>query len=402
MQPDPAPTLEAVLAPLTVDTFLADYWGRQFVHIPGAAGRFRSLFEWDAVNYQLDNQPLGAGRVRIVGPQGEVPEADFTREITGFAGETRRFVDGRSAAALLANGASLILNGVNQIHPPVRRLAEEFERGFGDTATVNAYIGFTNSRGFDVHWDDHEVFVLQIHGHKQWRVLGRSTEAPLFRDLLTDDAPPQDLLWEGMIEDGDLLYLPRGFWHAAQAVDGPTAHLSIGIDCSTGLDLLRWLTRELRTSTAFRTDLPRFGSVEERRRLSSQLLVEIQRRWTDDLISEYLAANDAASVSYAGAGLPSSVTLDPDDTVLRWLPPRDVELQVETVLGRFMEFSAHGREWHLPRRSEPLLRMLVARRAVRLREAIAELEGKLDRDEVFFYIGRWMADGLVEAGNERK
>jgi hypothetical protein len=387
---------------LTVDAFLADYWGRQFVHIPGAAGRFRSLFEWDAINRQLDNQPLGARRVRIVGRQGEVPEAGFTRETTGLAGEALRYLDGRSAAALLADGASLILNAVNQIHPPVKRLAEEFERRLGDTATVNAYIGFTKSRGFDVHWDDHEVFVLQIHGHKQWRVWGRSTEAPLFRDLLPDDAPPQDLLWEGMIEDGDLLYLPRGFWHAAQAVDGPTAHLSVGIDCSTGLDVLRWLTRELRTSTAFRTDLPRFASVEERRRIGSQLLAEIQQRWTDDLIGEYLAANDAAPVSYAGAGLPASVTLDPEYTVLRWLPPRDVELQVETALGRFMELSCHGREWRLPRRSEPLLRVLVERREVRLRDAIAELAGKLDRDEVFLYIGRWMAAGLVEAGKERE
>lgn len=385
---------------MTVDAFLADYWGRQFVHIPGTAGRFRSLFEWDAINRQLDHQPVGAGRIRMIGPQGDVPQADFTRETKGLAGEALRYFDGRSAAVLLADGGSLILNAVNQIHPPLKRLAEEFERRFRDAVMVNAYIGFTKSRGFDVHWDDHEVFVLQIHGRKQWRVWGRSTEAPLFRDLMPDDAPPQDLLWEGILEDGDLLYLPRGFWHAAQAVDGPTVHLSVGVDCRTGLDLLRWLTRELRTSAAFRTNLPRFGSVEERRELSRQLLEEIRHRWTDDLIGEYLAANDAASVSYAGAGLPAAVTLDPDYTVLHWLPPRDVELQVETVLGRFMEFSCHGREWSLPRRSEPLLRMLVERREVRLADVIAQLAGKLDRDEVLLYIGRWMADGLVEAGKQ--
>lgn len=315
----PVLDLETVLSPITLDAFLADYWGQQFLHIPGASGRFRSLLEWDAINHQLDNQPVGARRVRMLGRQGDVPEADFTRETAGLAGEVVRSVDGRSVAALLADGASLVLNAVNQIHPPVKRLADEFEQRFGDPCLVNAYIGFTGSRGFDAHWDDHEVFALQIHGRKQWRVWGRSTEAPLYRDLLPDDAPPQALLWEGILEDGDVLYLPRGFWHAAQAVDSPTVHLSAGIDCSTGMDLLRWVTHALRASTAFRTDLPRFGTLENRRQRSRELLAQLQQRWTDDLIGEYLAAGDAVRQARGGAGLPESVTVNREYTALTWL-----------------------------------------------------------------------------------
>ena len=97
-----------------------------------------------------------------------------------------------------------------------------------------------------------------------------------------------------------------------------------------------------------------------------------------------------------GSGLPVSVTLDPAHSILRWLPPRDVAVEVEAGLGRFLEFACHGQDWHLPRRSEPLLRLMVGRREIVLEQAIGELSGLLDPDEVVKFIRSWEAKGLVE------
>ena len=82
---------------------------------------------------------------------GEVPTAEFTRESVGLGGKVVRFGDGTAIARLLSEGAVL----------------------------VNAYVGFRASQGFEVHWDDHEVFALQVAGRKRWKVWGRSTDAPL-------------------------------------------------------------------------------------------------------------------------------------------------------------------------------------------------------------------------------
>ena len=46
------------------------------------------------------------------------------------------------------------------------------------------------------------------------------------RPLDKPDAP----LWEGMLEDGDLLYIPRGWWHVATPLDEPTLHLTVGVN----------------------------------------------------------------------------------------------------------------------------------------------------------------------------
>jgi hypothetical protein len=71
-------------------------------------------------------------------------------------------------------------------------------------------------------------------------------------------------LWEGTLEDGDLLYIPRGWWHVALPLAEPTLHLTVGIHNRTGLDLLRWLAERMRASETFRRDLPRMSSAQVR------------------------------------------------------------------------------------------------------------------------------------------
>ncbi|MGH3831563.1 MAG: JmjC domain-containing protein [Pseudonocardiaceae bacterium] len=36
-----------------------------------------------------------------------------------------------------------------------------------------------NTAGFDLHWDDHDVIVVQLAGSKMWEVRGTSRPAPL-------------------------------------------------------------------------------------------------------------------------------------------------------------------------------------------------------------------------------
>ena len=125
----------------------------------------------------------------------------------------------------LRNGATIVLDAVDELHRPIRRLAESLERVFRVKVQVNAYAGWRTSHGFDLHWDDHDVFVLQVAGRKQWKVYGMTRKYPMARDVEPAVDPPSEVLWEGLLRSGDLLYIPRGWWHVATPLDEPTLHL---------------------------------------------------------------------------------------------------------------------------------------------------------------------------------
>ena len=78
-------------------------------------------------------------------------------------------------------------------------------------------------------------------------------------------------LWEGMLNDGDMLYIPRGWWHVATPLDEPTLHLTVGVNNPTGADLLSWFVDRLRASEDVRRDLPLFGRAEDQTALMDRL-----------------------------------------------------------------------------------------------------------------------------------
>jgi bifunctional lysine-specific demethylase and histidyl-hydroxylase NO66 len=96
---------------------------------------------------------------------------------------------------------------------------------------VNAYVTPPKSQGFLAHYDDHDVLILQIEGAKTWRVYGPEADVPPrllpLRDRFSVDGLPEpNDLW---LQAGDVLYLPRGQVHAAEAQEEPSIHLTIGI-----------------------------------------------------------------------------------------------------------------------------------------------------------------------------
>ena len=95
-----------------------------------------------------------------------------------------------------------------------------------------------SSRGFDPHYDVHDVFVLQTSGHKHWTVHEPVHADPLASQPWTDhrDAIAQRVKDEPVIDTvlspGDALYLPRGWVHSARALGALSIHLTIGVSTS--------------------------------------------------------------------------------------------------------------------------------------------------------------------------
>jgi hypothetical protein len=91
------------------------------------------------------------------------------------------------------------------------------------------------SRGFDDHYDVHDVFVLQVDGEKRWRVHEPVHEAPLRDQPWTDHrsaveaAARTEPVIDVVLRPGDCLYLPRGYLHAATALGETSTHLTFGV-----------------------------------------------------------------------------------------------------------------------------------------------------------------------------
>lgn len=110
---------------------------------------------------------------------------------------------------------------------------------FGCMMGANAYLTPADSQGFAPHYDDIEAFVLQLEGKKKWKLYsvvddGESTpsslELPRFSSRNLTDEEIGEPFMEVVLEEGDLLYFPRGVVH--QAVALPDAH-SLHVTLST-------------------------------------------------------------------------------------------------------------------------------------------------------------------------
>jgi lysine-specific demethylase/histidyl-hydroxylase NO66 len=128
----------------------------------------------------------------------------------------------------------MVLQGLQLTDPLLARAANNLALELDHPVQINAYLSPAAARGLELHFDFHDVFVLQLDGRKRWRVwdpLPR-TRNPI-RGGATIDSPTFDELGEPLLdltlERGDCLYLPRGFPHAAETVEAASSHLTVGV-----------------------------------------------------------------------------------------------------------------------------------------------------------------------------
>src|SRR3989440_9061416 len=305
----PLRTLAEMLEPHAPEEFLAASWGVGLLQVGGRAGKFARLMPWSRLNEILRRQRLDYPRLRLVQDGRPIPVSSYLRHTTGTRGRTNiPRLKPTEFTRELREGATLVLDAVHELSDEVGELAEGLELFFGARVQANLYAGWHTSRGFDVHWDDHDVFILQAAGRKRWSVYGQTRPYPLFEDVERAERPTHEPLWEGTLKDGDLLYIPRGWWHVALPLAEPTLHLTVGVHNRTGLDLLRWLTERMRASETFRQDLPRFASEASRTAHVARMREDLLAEFTDELLERFYEETDAHADARAQPALPWGAT----------------------------------------------------------------------------------------------
>ena len=221
-------SLAWLLHPLTVESFLNEIWGTTHYHVSrNCPGYFDGLLDGSASVDEL----LGLFRpdlslVRLV--REDARKDAYVYRLAG---------GGFDAAAIgkdFADGYTIVLESVERYVRALASLLHSIEVELNFPTQVNAYVTPPQSQGFVTHYDEHDVVILQIRGSKIWHLYDGTDVAPheMHRGepVATAALPsPTDV----RLEAGDVLYLPRGRVHAAEATSEVSVHLTLGLHAPT-------------------------------------------------------------------------------------------------------------------------------------------------------------------------
>ncbi len=290
--------------------FARDHWGRRPLLSVGARlpRDFDDLLSTDDVDELIAERGVRAPFIRMA-RDGSLLARECYVGPAGFGAEMGDQVDSAKVLAEYAAGATIVLQGLHRLWPPVIDFVRAMVDDLGHPVQANAYITPPSNRGFDPHYDVHDVFVLQTAGHKHWTV-----HAPVHPDPL-DDQPwtrhraainervAEEPFLDVVLEPGDSLYLPRGWVHSAQALGETSIHLTIGTAAVTGIDVLNILvaaigesSADLRASLPMGIDLTAHDDAAAIAAKTMALLVDVVRERGDELadaVAPRLAARHA-------------------------------------------------------------------------------------------------------------
>ncbi|MFI5664652.1 cupin domain-containing protein [Streptomyces sp. NPDC051684] len=256
--------LENRLTGLAFEEFAHKVWSRTAL-LTNAASDFSDVFGADAVDELVSGRGLRTPFLRVAKDGAVLPESSYTS--SGGVGATiADQLDDTALWRLFADGATLVLQALQRTWAPVGDLCARLSAELGHPVQANAYITPPLNRGFDDHYDVHDVFVVQIKGRKRWLVHEPVHPDPLRDQPWTDrreavaEAAREPAYIDTVLEPGDVLYLPRGWLHAAEAQGEVSVHLTLGVHVWTRYTLAEQLAEaalaELRGDADMRASLP--------------------------------------------------------------------------------------------------------------------------------------------------
>ncbi|MGW6274088.1 cupin domain-containing protein [Streptomyces sp. NPDC055060] len=256
--------LETRLTGLSRDDFARDFWARTALLTRGASD-FSDLFSADAVDELIARRGLRTPFLRVAKDGSTLPDASFISP-AGVGATIGDQLDDTALWRLFADGATLVLQALQRTWGPVADFTARLSTELGHPVQANAYVTPPQNRGFDDHYDVHDVFVLQISGTKRWLIHEPVHPDPLRDQPWTDrrdavaEAARGEAYIDTVLEPGDVLYLPRGWLHAARAQGEVSIHLTLGIHTWTRYTLAEQLAQAalaaLREDPQMRTTLP--------------------------------------------------------------------------------------------------------------------------------------------------
>ncbi len=267
-----------LLDPVAPETFLAEYYGRKPLHIPGGAGKFSAILSWDGFVELLDMSGIWtAASLKMKLDRRDVPPQLYcARTVDRNQQNTWQPIPAK-VSEFARRGASLVCNEIETLTPGLRAVTRVLEQTFNGRANCNLYCSWKDRQAFDSHYDKHEVFALFLEGEKRWRLYEGRIENPIHHALFANqtqeylDSRKGRVAAEITTRPGDLLYIPRGQFHDALASGESSLHVTFALAVPNGLMLLTDAWERAAADPLFRADLPVPGEPGSDAKLASHI-----------------------------------------------------------------------------------------------------------------------------------
>lgn len=259
-----------LIAPVTRDRFLSDYYERgPLIDLRNEPDRYADLLTLETLDRFIAGADLREGMVDLTNHHDRI-----SRE--AYVDENGRVIRSAITEEYL-RGATIILPHLHDSLANLGEFCRSLEEVFSCHVQTNVYLTpqplghgkpgkaeaeeaeAHGNQGFPPHYDNHDVFVMQVSGAKAWRIYGTPVEIPYRGEGFV---PGQHEAGEPTqtftLNPGDCLYLPRGVMHDAENVgEEPSLHITVGLITKTWADLLLESISELALSEpGFRRSLP--------------------------------------------------------------------------------------------------------------------------------------------------
>lgn len=198
-----------LLGGLTPQQFLREYWHKKPLLIRQAIPNFKPLLEREALCELAAKDDVESRLISHLEDGWKMQNGPF-EQLPSFN----------------RKGWTLLVQGVNLHDDSADNLMQQF-RFIPDARLDDLMISYaTDTGGVGPHFDSYDVFLLQAHGQRRWRISAQ-------RDLTLVEGMPLKILknfqveQEFVLEPGDMLYLPPHYAHDGIAV-GECMTYSIG------------------------------------------------------------------------------------------------------------------------------------------------------------------------------
>jgi mannose-6-phosphate isomerase-like protein (cupin superfamily) len=195
-------------------------------------GRFLELLSLQRIDELIASIDFEAGALDMTRADPPIHREDFT-----FASG---MVDRGAVARHFQQGATIILPQLHQFDRTLASFCRSLSNELSCHVQTNIYLTPPDAQGFRTHYDDHDVFVLQISGSKTWRLYDTPVQNPFRGEGYQSGAHPiGEPEEEFVLKAGEVVYVPRGLMHDALTHgDEPSLHITVGLIVKTWADLM--------------------------------------------------------------------------------------------------------------------------------------------------------------------
>ena len=220
-------TLASLIAPITEEDFHAHYWEQKplVVHRgdPDYYGDLFSLREFDEA---ITREPSQVKTANAVTSKNKSYKTEMVPGLEALLADMRE-------------GGTIVLDSWHRKDPKIGLLCRALGAEFSHRCQANLYLTPPHGKGFPPHWDNHDVFILQVVGSKNWQIEKDRRVFPRKDDRMPEwGRELQGEVLSFTLNQGDLIYMPRGFVHRAESLAEPSLHITLGVTAIFLEDLL--------------------------------------------------------------------------------------------------------------------------------------------------------------------